>query len=140
MYTTEWTVRFGDIDQARTLYYPRLFDNVHRLFERMMDDLGHPLPEVIERHETAMPIVEVDASYHAPIRYGDRVTVDITPDPGDTSLRLEYVGTRGEDGTRLFDLTETRVTIDASDYDDFRPIPIPDPIRETLRDIAGAEG
>ena len=135
MYSTEWKVRFGDIDQAKTLYYPRLFDNMHRAFETMMDDLDLPLPDVVEDLGIALPIVEVDASYHAPIRYGDLVTVEIEPTLGDSSVQLQYRGTRDGD-QQLFEMTETRVVIDASSFDEFQSVSIPDRFRDTLERAA----
>lgn len=132
MYETEWEVRFEDIDQAQTLYYPRLFNHMHLAFETMLEDKGVPLPVVIGELQTALPIVEVSGSYEAPIRFGDTILIDINPEIGTSSMTVGYTGRRKSDKTRVFESQEVRVAVDAGNFKVFEPKPVPDPLRKAL--------
>lgn len=132
MYETEWEVRFEDIDQAQTLYYPKLFNNMHLAFEIMLEDKGVPLPMVIDELQTALPIVEVKGSYEAPIRFGDTILININPDIGSSSISVDYIGQRKSDKTRVFESQEIRVAVDAENFQEFEPKPVPGPLRKAL--------
>ena len=129
MYTAEFAVRFGDIDQARVMYYPRFFHYFHQALERWFDEaLGVSYSELVIQQNIGFPSVKVDTEFTAPLRYGDRVGIGIEiVDIGAKSLTLRYTATRLSDGKVSARATITTVAID---NDTFKSISIPDEWRE----------
>jgi len=119
-YTHEWTVRFGEVDRAGIIYYPNLFDALHRGVEDLLGEAGFPFHELVFEAGVGMPIVHAEADYHRPIRYGSVVGVDIEPSIGDSSVTFAAEGY--VDGEHVFTAVEKHATID---IDAFEPMPVP---------------
>ena len=124
MYVAEFDVRFGDIDHAHVMYYPRFFHYFHQAFERWFDEaLGVSYPELVNEHNIGFPSVKVETEFLAPLRYGDRVAIGIEiADVGRKSLTLRYTATRLPDSVVSARARITTVAID----DSFQSVAIPD--------------
>jgi 4-hydroxybenzoyl-CoA thioesterase len=134
-FATELPVRFGEIDHARVVYYPRFFHYFHQAFEEWFRQaLGVPYPDLVNREHVGFPSVRIDSEFLKPLRYGDRVRVEIeVADIGKSSLTLRYTAVRLPDGETSARATIKTVAID----DNFAPVPIPDAWRrrfEAFRD------
>jgi 4-hydroxybenzoyl-CoA thioesterase len=107
-YAAEFPVRFGEIDLARVVYYPRYFHYFHQAFEQWFEEaLGVSYPELVNAQNIGFPSVHVETDFKAPLRYGDRVRVEI---------EVVEIG--------------TRVTTVAINNDSFKSIVIPPEWRE----------
>lgn len=126
-FSYEWTIRFGEVDQAGIIYYPNLFKAVHDGVEELMIDAGQPFWELVLEDGVGMPIVHAEADYFQPIRYGNVVDVQIEPDVGNASIGFEGEGFI--DGERMFTVTEKHVTVD---MDSFKSIDVPTDLRAAL--------
>ena len=133
MFTTTILVRFGDLDGAGIAFYPNLVRFLNDAFEDFFaGHVGRPFPEV---HESGLgfPTVKLEMEFKAPVRYGDSVAVAVTVEHvGRSALRLRYEGT--VEGRPVF---EARITSVAVDMKGFKPVAIPDWLRERL-DLARA--
>lgn len=127
-FTTTILVRFCDLDPAGIAYYPNLVNFLHVAFEDFFAGfVGRPYPDVFEEG-LGFPTVKVEMEYLSPVHYGDQVSVGVTVEHvGRSSVRFRY---EGSVATRpVFLARNTAVVVNMRD---FRPISIPDPLREKL--------
>ena len=140
-YAAEFTIRFGDVDHARVVYYPRFFHYFHQTFEDWFGEaLGISYQEVIVRKNIGFPNVRVETQFKSPLRFGERIRVELELiNIGKKSITNRYTLTRLADGV----LSATAdITTVAVDNDTFKAIVIPDDLRERLERFrsAGAGG
>lgn len=130
-YSAEFDVRFGDIDQAHVIYYPRFFHYFHQAFERWFGEaLGVPYPQLVGEHGIGFPSVRVETDFTSPLRYGDRMRISIEVDDiGKRSLTLDYTIYRVADNVLCARAKITTVAIDG----EFRSMTIPDWLRERFQ-------
>ncbi len=133
------TARFGACDPVGIVYFPRYFDWFHQTMEAWFGEaLGVDYHVLLRRH--GLPAVHTEADYAAPVRFGDRVLVELRLGHlGRSSLRLDYrvVGT---DGVLRATGSTTTVLIgtDPSAADHMQPVPIPGPLRSALEHFRDA--
>jgi YbgC/YbaW family acyl-CoA thioester hydrolase len=128
MYTTNVLVRFGDLDPAGIVYYPRLVDFLHRAFEDFFGGhVGRPYPEVI-RSGIGFPTVRLEVDFLRPLRHGDLAVIAVGVEHvGRTSMRFRYEGRVGDE--TAFRARNTAVSVDLATL---RPVPTPEWLRERL--------
>ena len=124
-YAVEFTVRFGEIDPAGVVYYPRFFNYFHKAFESWFDDaLGVPYSVVIGEQNIGFPSVKVETEFRKPLRYGERVRVEIElVDIGKRSITVQYTAIRLPDGEIS---ARAKIKTAVISNDTFKSIPIPD--------------
>jgi len=129
-FSTTILVRFCDLDPAGIAYYPNLVNFLHVAFEDFFAGfVGRPYPEVF-REGLGFPTVKVEMEYLMPVHYGDHVQVDVVVEHlGRSSVRFRYEGSVL--GKPVFIAQNTAVVVDMRT---FRPIPIPNGLREKLRE------
>ena len=77
-FKTSLLVRFGDIDHAGIVYYPRFFNYVHMAFEDLFrEGLGLPFDEVIGQRGIGFPIVHAESDFMKSLKYGERFRVEV---------------------------------------------------------------
>jgi 4-hydroxybenzoyl-CoA thioesterase len=126
-------VRFGDVDHAGIVYYPRYFEYFHTAFEEMFMGAGAGgYRHVVDDRSVGFPAVKVECEFRAPLRFGDEVDVEVTCERvGRSSVTLRYRSIK--DGAAT---AEARITCACVDMKVLRAIPIPDDLRamfESLR-------
>jgi len=133
----ERTVEFSMVDLANIAYYPRIFDLAHRFFEATWPSIcGQTYPQVLYERRIGFPVLNVDATFHHPLRYGDTITARITvPHLGTTSLAWRY-RFYNQDGTLVWSSRQTTVCVDMDSMD---KLPLPDDIRAGLEKHFEAE-
>lgn len=77
MYSGQIRVRFGDIDQAGIVYYPRFFNYFHMVYEDYLRERVIPLHAILKERKIGFPIVHLEADFRAPLRYGDVCPVEL---------------------------------------------------------------
>jgi len=131
VYRARLEVQFGDIDQARIVYYPRFIHYFHVAMEQFFRDVvGIDYPQVMNDHRLGHPTVHLDVDFKKPLRYGDFVEIEVRIESiGTTSVIWDYtVFTRGSDVVHA----TGRVATVNIDLDDFKKVEIPDWLRERL--------
>jgi 4-hydroxybenzoyl-CoA thioesterase len=138
LFLASYPVRFGEIDHAGVMYYPAIFDRIHRAFEDFWPEaLGQTYAQVLADDGIGFPLVDVRASFHRPFRFGDLVEVSIGVARIGTSsidFAVELSGP-GEDAAR----TTARLTTAVIDLNHFTSLPLPTRYREALRPFVIAE-
>src|SRR5262249_39487794 len=60
-------VRFGQVDYAGIMYYPRFFDNFHTVFEDMFTTrLGVPYMSILRDRRIGFPMVHMETDFRRP--------------------------------------------------------------------------
>jgi len=91
-YVYRHRVRFGEVDAAGILYYPRLFEIAHEAYEDLFPArFGRPFARFIDDWEFITPVVGTQARFVEPMRLGDEldVRIDVTR-IGDRSYTLRF--------------------------------------------------
>ncbi len=127
-YKTVIIVRFGDVDSAGIVYYPRYPHYLHVGMERFFDEVvGIDYAELTVDRKFGLPTVRLEMDYLAPFRYGDRIEMEIEiGHVGNSSVEWLYtLRAEGEEAAR----TRARTVTVASDLEHLRKVPVPDWLR-----------
>lgn len=77
-FTAVTKIRFGDVDFAQIVYYPRFFYLFHMAIEDFFDEcLGLPYAWTLKQDKIGFPAVHAEADYFTPLRFGDVVGITI---------------------------------------------------------------
>jgi 4-hydroxybenzoyl-CoA thioesterase len=134
-YESTHIVRFGQVDYAGIMFYPRFFDNFHAVMEDMFGDrLGTPYMSILKDRRIGFPTVRIETDFRKPFRFGEpmRLVLDATK-IGTSSTTLRYRGYNGDD-TEVS--VETLGTVVCIDLDSFATMPFPPDIRSVLEDLS----
>jgi len=133
VYEAHLKVRFGDVDHARIVYYPRLVGYFHVAFERFWEEeLSLPYDKVLLKENLAFPSVNVTVDFHRPLTFGMELAIALRiPRLGRSSI--EWVHEVREEGKPdlLARATVTTVTVL---YDSFEKVETPAWLRKLLLD------
>lgn len=124
-------IRFQDVDAAGILFFARVFDLFHDAFFAGLAERGVRFAEVLAEKRWASPLVHAEADYRKPMRFGDRVVVELA--------RVEFGGTSMTTRYRIRDAGDPE-RIHASGHlvhafvelGEFRSCPVPDEVRAAL--------
>lgn len=99
-FRTTLIVRFGDVDSAGIVYYPRYPHYLHVGMERFFQDaLGIDYADLTVGQQFGLPTVHLEVDYKSPLRYGDRIDMEIAIGKiGTTSVEWLYTLRRESDG------------------------------------------
>ena len=124
-------IRFGDIDRAGIVYYPRFLHYFHVALEEFFpSELNIEYHEFIDKHRIGLPTVHLESDFSKPFSYGDEIEVEVSVQNfGRSSITFGYrVFKQG--GTRPHIVGHT-VTV-CINMDTFKKIEIPDWLRQRL--------
>ena len=127
----EKKVRFGEIDEAGIVYYPRFFNFYHLAMEEFFEHaVGTPYATVIKDWKVGFPTVHVQADFFKPLRFGDVMTISLSiVKLGRSSVRMRYrVRRKGETTVAA----EAQLTTACVDMTTFRARSIPEQLREVF--------
>lgn len=97
------TVRFGECDPARIVYFSRYFEYAHEAYEDMLEAGDFPLAKVFHG-DWGMPLVRAESDFSAPSRLGDKLRLVVSVNHvGNRSIRyaVDVLGEAGERRVRL---------------------------------------
>ena len=125
-FVRELNVRFPDVDFARVVYYPRFFDYCHQVFEDFFAaEVGIPYARMLTERKLGYPSVHASADFKTPLRFGDRVRIEMTTDAvGNSSITSRY---RVFNGHELS--AELKIVTAVVDLDQFVKVPVPPDVR-----------
>jgi YbgC/YbaW family acyl-CoA thioester hydrolase len=110
------------------VYYPHFFIYFHEAFEDFFNDAGISYVQLLDERRIGFPTVHVDTDYKAPLRYGDRLDIEVSVTKlSNRSLVMRYDGFRHRDGKQSVSCTITTVCVD---MDTFTSREIPPDLRE----------
>lgn len=126
-------VALHDTDVAGVLFFGHLFRHAHDAYEAMMDAIGFPIERMIRERSLGLPLVNAEANFCRPLRHGDEVQVRVS-----ISMVTQQRFTVGYRFICANQEAATARTIHAAiDPLTGRPCPLPDSLRETLRQVHG---
>ncbi|MFZ0450312.1 MAG: thioesterase family protein [Desulfatiglandaceae bacterium] len=129
-------VRFGDIDHAGIVYYPRFLHYFHVALEEFFDsELGVNYPTVVNHYRIGLPTVHLETDFSHPLRFGDEIEIEVRVVKfGRTSITFGY---------RVFKLGQEdpliighNVTV-CLDMDTFKKVAIPEWLLQRLKEAMG---
>jgi 4-hydroxybenzoyl-CoA thioesterase len=130
-YKTRLTVRFGDVDKAGIVYFPRIFHYMHVAQEEFFAEyVGVPYHRLIEEEGIGFPTVSDATDFVGVIRYGDvlEITVFVSR-VGESSATFEFRLHRQATGELLARAAQVKVAVR---MDGWQKIPIPDRLRQSF--------
>jgi 4-hydroxybenzoyl-CoA thioesterase len=130
-FRTSLTVRFGDVDLAGFVYYPRLVHYCHVAMEDFFArELGLDYARFLADHRQGLPTVHLEADFRRPLHYGDRIEIEVFVERlGESSVHWLYRLRRdGGDPPAA----ELRVVTANMDAETRTKRPLPDWLRERL--------
>lgn len=97
-FKTELQVRFGHVDPAGIVYFPRIFDYLHDVFEELWEEhVGQRYYHLLLEQHIGFPLVHCEVDFREPLRFGERPAVVVTcVGMGRSSLSLRYRIMKGE--------------------------------------------
>jgi len=97
-YNTVLQVRFGHVDPAGIVYFPRIYDYLHDVFEELWEKhVGQRYYHLLMERNLGFPLVHSSVDFKSPLRFGDRPIVSVSCYKlGRASLGLRYVFRLGQ--------------------------------------------
>ena len=131
-FETTFQVRFGHVDPAGIVYYPRIFDYLHDVFEELWEHhVGTRYYHLLLDRRIGFPLVHSEVDFQAPLRFGDRPGVRVTCCRlGRSSLGLRY-RVRKDD----VDCVDARLTTVCVELEGMKPMAMPEEFRRRFEAI-----
>ena len=134
-FVTQLQVRFGDVDPAGIVYFPKIYDYIHEAFEELWDiHVGKRYYYLIGEEGMGFPLVHSEVDFKHPLHFGDRPVVRVTTfKVGRSSIGLHYQ-------FMLDDVlcVDARMTVVCVELAGLNNRPIPDSYREKFEEILEA--
>jgi 1,4-dihydroxy-2-naphthoyl-CoA hydrolase len=130
-YVRRLVVRFHEIDRAGIAYFARVFEYCHVTYEDMLSEaLGIDLEGFFQTSTWMMPLVHSEADYHAPMRLGDALRIELrVARLGRSSVTFAYE-VLGQDDVRH---ASVRLVHACVVRDGFGSLAVPEPLVEGLK-------
>lgn len=77
MFTIKRKINFYDCDPAGILFYAKLFEISHSVYEEMINSFNLQKNYWIN-DEFVVPIIKTDGAYFKPLRAGEKVSINLT--------------------------------------------------------------
>jgi len=91
----ERTIHFADTDAAGVVYFANFLSLCHEAYEEALKAAGIELGTFFQATDSMVPVVKSEAEYLRPLRCGDRIRVELTPERLDKDrFEVRYVVTR----------------------------------------------
>jgi acyl-CoA thioester hydrolase len=127
-----WRVRvyFEDTDTGGVVYHARYLHFYERCRTEWLRGIGHAQQDLMGEHSIAFAVRSMDVHWLKPARLDDLLDVEMRVlDARRASVKAEQRIVRAADGAVL---STARVRVACVRVPDFRPVPIPDLLLESL--------
>jgi 4-hydroxybenzoyl-CoA thioesterase len=127
-------VRFGDIDHAGIVYYPRFLHYFHVSLEEFFGSrVGVDYATVINEHRVGLPTVHLETDFHRPLRYGEQIEIEVgVVRLGRTSITWKYTVYVEKESEPAIEGSNVTVCLD---METFKKREIPDWLRKKLKNL-----
>ncbi|MBV9077362.1 MAG: thioesterase family protein [Methylobacteriaceae bacterium] len=97
MFRTEFTIEWGDCDEAGIVFYPNYFYWFDSTFQRFLRARGLGQRVLKQRFGAITPIVDARGQFRAPARYDDPLAAEaVVAEWAERRFRVDYRLTVGE--------------------------------------------
>ncbi len=123
-------VRFGDVDPAGIVFYPRFFEMLNAAVEDWFADfIGVDFATLHLERRVGVPTVRVESDFLAPCRLGEQIDIDLEVEElGRTSAKLRYSFLVGDE-VRV----KGRSVLVCMSLESYRPISWPADLRRRMQ-------
>lgn len=73
------TIRFADTDAAGVVYFAQILSICHEAYEESLQQAAINVGTFFSRGAIAVPITHAEADFRRPLRCGDAITIQLTP-------------------------------------------------------------
>ena len=124
-------IRFGDIDRAGIVYYPRFLHYFHVALEEFFAaELGIEYHILVDTHRIGLPTVHLESDFSRPFSYGDDIEVEVRVlKVGSTSITFGYRAFKEGDAAPR--IVGHNVTV-CLDMDRFQKMELPEWFRQLI--------
>ncbi|HXG92119.1 MAG TPA: thioesterase family protein [Blastocatellia bacterium] len=128
-FRTKIPVRFGDVDRAGIVYYPRIFHYLHIAQEEFFAGyMGIAYHRLIEDERIGFPTVSDSTDFLKVLRYGDMLDVEVyLSRVGQTSATFEFAIRREGSSEMLVRSSQVKVAVN---MDTWEKVEIPEKYRK----------
>lgn len=132
-YKTRVPVRFGDVDKAGIVYYPRIFHYLHIAQEDFFAELvGIPYHRVVEEDRIGFPTVADSSEFFKAIKYGDTLEIAVFfSRVGNSSVTFEFRVYRETTGELLARSSIVKVAVNMETWE---KVSIPEKYRKAFNE------
>jgi acyl-CoA thioesterase FadM len=124
VFTKDYAVRFGEIDHAGVMYYPAIFDRIHKAFEDFWPEvLGKTYAQVLGEDGVGFPLIDTKSPFRRPFRFGETRQVSIAVEAIGTKSVTFLVELRAQGDDRV--RAQARMVNAVIAMETFRPVPLP---------------
>lgn len=124
-------VRFHEVDRAGIVYFARVFEWCHVVYEELLRELFGGVEPIFAVKDWGTPLVRAEADYRRPFRLDDLISIEVVvARVGRGSLEYAYT-LRGEDGQERATARLRHAFIGT----DWRPRPVPSELLDGLRGL-----
>ncbi len=137
-YRTRLVIRFGDLDPAGIVYYPRYLHFCHVAMEEFFHDaVGIDYPTLLAEHRLGFPTVHLESDYRRPLRYGDELEIEVVVARlGSSTVEWRY---RFHHRGLADPAAESRIVTVAVDMSTFTKVAVPEWLAARLRATQGGD-
>ncbi len=129
-FTVTEQVRWSDTDRAGIIYYGQFLRFIEVAEMEMFRAVGLPYSEVFDRLDIWLPRVQIHFNFRKPLLLEDRIQVSaFVARFGEKSLTLGFEVFRLRENDLVAD---GQVVLACVTRSDFKPVPVPDEIRQRL--------
>jgi YbgC/YbaW family acyl-CoA thioester hydrolase len=97
-YTYQVTARFFHVDRAGIIFFGRIFEYCHVVFEEMLGQVFDRVAATFEDNDFGMPIVHCEADFKRPMNMEDKLNITVVVGQlSDRSITFDY-SVLGENG------------------------------------------
>ncbi len=124
-YDHQVRVRYADCDKQGVIYNSHYLTFIDDAFDCWLRELGTDFEEI---YGWEVMLKKAEIVWHAPARLAEHLDIACEPSRwGNTSFDVSFTGS--VDSRAIFSAVITYVTVD---HEQFRPVPIPDTLREHI--------
>ncbi len=137
MFVHERSVAFHEVDAAGLVFFPWFLVWAHDAMDAFFSGLPGGYVGLITERRVGLPAVAVQSEFKRPVRYGDRMRVEVTTARlGNRSLTLRYQFFRGSPGELCAEVLHTVV---ATDLERLVSVDMPEDVRRVAREHLAEE-
>ncbi|KAB2908625.1 MAG: acyl-CoA thioesterase [Ignavibacteriales bacterium] len=130
MFLVEKYISFGDCDPAGVIFFSRVFDIAHTVYEKFLFD--NNLGDYFANREVLIPLVHAEADYKKPLRTGDIVNAVVRlAELKECSFKLSY-SIFDKSGKVAVTIKTVHTTVTKAE---FKKCPVPEDLKTALLKI-----
>jgi 4-hydroxybenzoyl-CoA thioesterase len=131
MFVFRRPVRFGDVDVAGIVFFPRYHEYCHDALEAFFGELPGGYATLVRTRDLGVPTVHLETEFKHPLRFGDVARFETVIERiGRTSVTFHHTIRR--DGDDIVAATVRHVIV-LTRITTLTPVPVPDDILVLLR-------